>query len=194
MYFFLLTMFVSVGMIFALFAGIMPTSALQIPIFLVGFVMAMVGIMLIYTRTVKTGIIHLIDVANPDHVIWFYIRKDGSVKITSGIRDIESTSVNKELDNAIIHDLKAYRLHDHSIRFVPEGLGYSADANMCVYTQVIDKKTNFEGIKDGRRKIQKQEYQKLIYCDKDDCNGLIKYHIGAPPRCSKCDSKYGGDV
>lgn len=148
----IMIMMIMFGLLITFVAGYMPFMVLQIMFLVVGIIVAFVGIMLVYIRAIKTGAIHLLQPAQPNNMIWFYIQRDGTVKITPAFRRIEGMSESTEM-NAIIQDMKAYRIFDHQVRFVPEHVGHSADVKHCVYAKVMKNKYGFEGIKDGRRKI-----------------------------------------
>lgn len=158
----LLVMF---GLMICGVSGHAPGIALQGLFFIIGIIIAFVGILILYGRAIKTGAIYLLQPAQPDNMIWFYIQRDGTVKITPAFRRIEGMSESKEMDS-IIQDMKAYRIFDHQIRFVPEDLGHSADVKHCVYARIMKNKYGFESIKDGRRKLlfwmheQQPEYLK----------------------------------
>lgn len=140
------------GLLISGISGHAPSPPLQIIFFIGGIMVAFVGMLLLYGRAIKTGAIYLLQSAQPDNMIWFYIQRDGTVKITPAFRRIEGMSESKEMDS-IIQDMKAYRIFDHQVRFVPEDLGHSADVKHCVYARVMKNKYGFESIKDGRRKL-----------------------------------------
>jgi len=147
----LMILMVTAGLVLAGLSGSMPVMILQVMMFVVGILIAFVGMMMLYGRAAKTGAIHLLEQAQPDSMIWFYIQRDGNVKITPSIRRIEGMSENTEI--GYVQDRKSYRLFDHQVRFVPEDLGHTADHRHALYAQVLKTKYGFENLKDGRRKL-----------------------------------------
>lgn len=117
--------------------------------FFVGIVLIMCGVMILAFRIQKTGASYLIRPAKPGYPVWFYIYKDGEVRIVGGERSGEGFVMCKDLD-ADIPDLKSYSLADHKIRFVPEGCAHAVDLDMVEYAQIIDRKHHFENIKKAR--------------------------------------------
>ena len=111
------------GLLMTGMSGAFPNIAFQILFFVLGIIIAFTGITMLYLRAIKTGAIYLLKPAQPNQMIWFYIQRDGTVKITPALRRIEGMSESREMD-AIIQDMKAYRIFDHQIRFVPEDLGH----------------------------------------------------------------------
>jgi len=151
--------FTIMGLMLCGLSGYMPELMLQGMMFIVGMIISLVGLFMLYIRAIKTGAIHLLNTAQPNSVIWFYIQRDGTVKITPAFKRIEGMTESKEMD-AIIQDMKAYRIFDHQIRFVPEDLGHSADVKHCVYARIMKNKYGFESIRDGRRKILDYLYKR----------------------------------
>ena len=138
-------------------SGLLPLEAmvgvpygLRILLFIVGIILVFVGLVMIYGRANKTGAIHLLEWGTPDKIIWFYIYKDGSIKITPAMREVEGQLYNQELD-AQIHEMKSYRLFDHSIRFVPEGTGHAVDLGLCLYAMFLKTKHGFANLRQARK-------------------------------------------
>lgn len=144
--------FVVAGVLTAGLSAFMPWQIMQIFTMMFGLLIAMVGMIMLITRATKTGAVHLLKTAQPHKMLWFYIQKDGQVFITPAFRRAEGMTQSEEM-NAIVQDLKSYRLHDHQIRFVPEGIGHTADVKNVLYATVMKSKYGFEGIRDGRSKI-----------------------------------------
>jgi len=149
-------MLVMFGLIMASLAGLMPASAQEmIPdffrfiLFFVGLILSIMGIMMLQTRANKTGANHLLEFGRPDRIIWFWVQRDGTVKITPAVKEVEGTTYSKDLD-AIINDFKSYRLFDHSIRFVPEGLGHSVDLDVVLYCTLLKNKFGFANLREAR--------------------------------------------
>ena len=160
MLFMMAYMFIFIGVFLAGLFGLMPIDlqigipdVLRMIMFMFGFLLAFVGVFLIQGRALKTGVGHLLEYGNPKKIIWFYVYRDGTIKITPAMRDVEGLLYSKELD-AAVQDMKSYRLFDHSIRFVPEAIGHAADLDMCLYAQVLKTKWGFNIIitaRDGGR-------------------------------------------
>lgn len=156
MIFFLAMMLMLFGITLAGICGVLPIMMVaQIPLFLrillffVGIVMGVVGYMILYGRANKTGAKHLIEPAKRGEHLWFYAYRDGSILITPGIRKVESQLYSPELD-AQIQEFKSYRIFDHSVRFVPEGIGHAIDLGMCLYAQLLRGKYGFERMEEAR--------------------------------------------
>ena len=156
MIFMLVYMFLFFGIFLAGFAGLMPIEIqVMIPpffrviLFFMGFMIAFIGIFILQGRASKTGAGHLLEFGRPGSIIWIYAHRDGTLKITPSIREVEGQLYCKELD-AQIHDLKSYRLFDHSIRFVPEGVGHSVDLDMCLYAGLLKIKYGFSNLREAR--------------------------------------------
>ena len=156
MIFMLLYMLVFFGLFLAGFIGLMPLGVqMQIPEFLrmvfffVGIVIAMLGVSMLHGRAKKTGAEHLLEFGRPGTILWFYVYRDGTVKLTPSIREVEGQLYCKELD-AQVNDLKSYRMFDHSVRFVPEGIGHAVDLDMVLYTTLLKNKYGFTNIREAR--------------------------------------------
>jgi hypothetical protein len=163
MVFFLAIMLMLFGFILAGISGILPIMMVaQIPLFLrlmlfiVGMVIAIVGYIILYGRADKTGAKYLINPAKRGEHLWFYAYRDGSILITPGIREVESQLYSPELD-AQIQEYKSYRIFDHSVRFVPEGIGHAIDLGMCLYVQLLRGKYGFERIEEARETASQLE-------------------------------------
>lgn len=156
MIFMLAYVFLFFGIVLAGMSGLMPIEIIiGVPMFLrtmlffVGFIISLVGLIILHGRAVKTGAVHLLEFGRPGKIIWFYVYKDGSIKITPSVREIEGHLYSRELD-ALIHELKSYKLFDHSVRFVPEGTGHAVDLGMCLYATFLKTKYGFAGLKEAR--------------------------------------------
>lgn len=117
-----------------------------------GFMIATIGMMMLWIRAKKTGAEHIINPGRPGNIIWFYVYRDGTIKITPSIREVEGQLYSKELD-AQIHDLKSYRLFDHSVRFVPEGIGHAVDLDMILYVTLLKSKYGFNNVMEARKGV-----------------------------------------
>lgn len=157
MIFMLLYMLVFFGLFLAGFIGLMPLGVqagipdfLRVIFFFVGIVIAMLGVSMVHSRAKKTGAEHLLEFGKPGNILWFYVYRDGTVKITPSMREVEGQLYCRELD-AQVNDLKSYRLFDHSIRFVPEGIGHAVDLDMVLYTTLLRNKYGFTNIREVRK-------------------------------------------
>jgi hypothetical protein len=157
MMFVLSYMLVMTGLFLAGFMGLMPLNIqlmvptiLRIALFAVGMVLAFFGVFLPHSRAKKTGAEHLIDPGRPGTIIWFYVHRDGTVRITPAIREVENALYAPELD-ALVHEMKSYRLFDHSVRFVPEGIGHAVDLDMCLYVTLLKNKYGYQNLREARK-------------------------------------------
>jgi len=156
MLFFFFYMMIIFGFIMGGIVGLMPLQEqIFIPdyfrfiMFGVGFCLVFVGASLVHGRARKTGAEHLLEFGKPGSIIWFYIYKDGTIKITPAMREVEGQLYSKELD-AQIQEMKSYRLFDHSVRFVPEGTGHAIDLGMCLYAAFLKTRHGFANIREAR--------------------------------------------
>ena len=124
---------------------------LRILLFLVGIIIACVGYILLWGRAKKTGADHILEPGRPSRILWFYVYRDGTIKITPAMREVEGQLYSPELD-AQIQDMKSYRLFDHPVRFVPEGVGHAVDLGKCLYAQFLKTKYGFENMREARQK------------------------------------------
>jgi len=124
----------------------------RVVFFFLGGIISAIGLIILRGRAEKTGSIHLLEFGRPGTVNWFYFYKDDTMKITPAIRDVEAQLYSKELD-AQITELKSYRLFDHSIRIVPEGVGHAVDLDMVLYSNLFRSKWGFQSIRSARRNI-----------------------------------------
>ena len=156
MIFALVYMFLFFGIFLAGLAGLMPMeyqaiipSYFRMILFFIGMIISFIGIVILQGRASKTGAVHLLEFGRPGKIIWFYAFRDSTLKITPAMREVEGQLYSKELD-AQIHDLKSYRLFDHSVRFVPEGVGHAADLDMCLYAGLLKTKYGFSNLRQAR--------------------------------------------
>ena len=156
MFFFLAFMLVFVGIFIAGLQTFMPLDMIfTMPqgfgylLFIFGIVLAGVGLFLLYARASKVGATHLIAPGKPEKILWFYIYKDDTLRIVPARRDVEGFSHSKQLD-AEVQELKSYRLQEHSVRIVPEGIGHCVDLNACIYAYFLKTKKGFKTISDAR--------------------------------------------
>jgi len=144
------------GLFMAGAIGLMPImSQVGIPDFLrymffgIGCLLAFIGLVIIQSRASKTGTIHLLEFGKPGTINWIVVYPDGTCLITPAIRQVQGHLYSKELD-ALIKDFKSYRLFDHSIRFVPDGVGHSVDLGKCLYATFLKTKWGFSNIREAR--------------------------------------------
>lgn len=116
---------------------------------LVGMLIVFMGVVLVWTRTVKTGANHLINPGRPGTVLWFFFYADGECRILPSKRAGEGQLYNEELDSQII-DVKTYSLCDHKIRIVPEVVGHAVDLDYVGYVDVIQNKYGFDNLRQAR--------------------------------------------
>ena len=159
MIFALAFLFLIVGLTLCGVIGLMPLQIqMVIPdmfrflFFFIGGLISAIGLVILRGRAEKTDAIHILEYGRPGTVNWFYFYKDGTMKITPAIRDVEGQLYSKELD-AQISELKSYRLFDHSIRIVPEGVGHAVDLDMVLYANLFKTKWGFRSISAARKNI-----------------------------------------
>ena len=157
MYFGLLYILFLIGLVIASFCGLMPGSIqLMIPYyfrflaFMVGAMLGFIGIVMLWIRARKTGAAHLIAPGRPGVINWFYIYKDGEVRLTPGMRAGEGQLYNDDLD-AQIPDVKTYSMCDHKVRFVPEVVGHAVDLDYVMYVNLLDSMLGFENLREARK-------------------------------------------
>ena len=119
---------------------------------LFGVILGVAGLSIISIRLKKTGIEHIFKPGTPGNILWFYIYKDGQVRITPSMRVGEGLLYGDELD-ATIPDTKKYQLADHQIRFVAEELGYSVDMGLARYAKVLKSKYGFANLQELRNRL-----------------------------------------
>jgi len=157
MYFGLLYILFLVGIIISSFCGLMPGQLQHmIPYyfrflaFMVGAMLGFIGIVMLWIRARKTGAAHLIAPGRPGVINWFYIYKDGEVRLTPGMRAGEGQLYNDDLD-AQIPDVKTYSMCDHKVRFVPEVVGHAVDLDYVMYVNLLDSMLGFENLREARK-------------------------------------------
>jgi hypothetical protein len=157
MLFFIAAMIIIFGVMLTGISSLLPIESLiyfpyvlRITFFMVGVILVFLGLSLISGRAKKTGANHLLEWGRPDKILWFYVYKDGSIKITPAMREVEGQIYSPELD-AQIHEMKSYRLFDHSVRFVPEGVGHAVDLGLCLYASFLKTKHGFDSLRHARR-------------------------------------------
>jgi len=146
----IIMMFVGItfGSICGFIGGYIPMEFKAICFFL-GLMFPIIGIILLYLRCLKTGVIHLINPGRPDLINWLYIYADGELKILPSIRKGEGFLYSPNID-AVIPDAKTYSLCDHRIRIVPERLGHAIDTNKVLYAQFLRTKFGYTNLREAR--------------------------------------------
>lgn len=159
MYFGLLFIALTAGVFLGSFCGMLPVEILQfIPssfrviMFVFGYIIALAGFMLLFGRARKTGADNLINPSNPGTVLWFFVYRDGEIRITPSIRTGEGQLYNPMLDSQIF-DVKTYSIADHKVRIVPEIVGHAVDLDYVMYVDLLKSKFGFENIKEVRDNI-----------------------------------------
>ncbi len=148
----LMFMLIVMGSMISLLGLFMPAGYEMLSIFfwMGGLMMSIMGGFMVWSRAHKTGVFHFLDSARPGDIKWLYAEPDGTIKITAAMREVESSLYSKELD-ALIKDLKSYKLFDHSVRIVPAGIGHSVDLDICLYAHMLKTKWGFNSIREARR-------------------------------------------
>lgn len=166
MYFIMAIMFVVIGITMAgiadfvpaftvdQFGNLMPVipDSLKMILFFVGMILSVMGVIMLWLRATKTGANLLIAPGRPDRILWFYVFKDGTIRIVNAARDVEGFTYSKTLDTEAT-EMKSYRLFDHHVRIIPEGIGSATDLGACLYCYFIRTKHGFKSIKDARETI-----------------------------------------
>jgi len=156
MIFFMTYMMLFFGITIAGVIGLLPLQAqfgvpdsFRFVLFIFGMIICYVSLIMLHGRAIKTGVHHFIEPGRPDKIIWLYVHRDGSIKLTPSMREVEGQLYSKELD-AQIQDMKSYRLFDHPVRIVPEGTGHAIDLGMCLYAQFLKTKYGFANLREAR--------------------------------------------
>lgn len=153
MIFFLVYLFMFAGVAIMGMGMMMPAGlpeSLNFMLFTVGVMVLATGIIILHSRALKTGVVHFLDFPRPERVIWLYAHRDGTIKIVPSQRTVEGQLYSPELD-ARIQDLKSYKIFDHQIRIVPEGIGHAVDLDFILYTTMLESKWGFENLKEARQ-------------------------------------------
>jgi hypothetical protein len=167
MYFGLAFMAIMGGMFLSSFCGLMPLyyqpiipDYFRFILFIVGVVVAVAGFMLLVIRAKKTGAHHIINPSAPGSVLWFFVYRDGDIRITPSFRTGEGQLYNPELDSQIF-DVKTYNLADHKVRIVPEIVGHAVDLDYVMYVDLLNSKYGFENIREVRQDILTRLKEKI---------------------------------
>lgn len=159
MIFFLVFMLTFFGLFLCGIIGLLPLETqfiipemFRMIMFLLGCVITFMGLMILLSRAKKTGSNHLLEFGKPGTINWLYVHSDGTIAITPALREVEGQLYSPSLD-AQIKDLKSYRIFDHSIRIVPEGIGHAVDLDMVLYANLLKTKYGFASLKDARKNV-----------------------------------------
>jgi len=151
MIFTLMVMLFGIGIMIEVMGLFMPEYMIIFLLF--GAIIQSVGIMILWMRIKEIGVDKLLPKSKVGEVIWFYIRKNGTVEILKAMQCGEGFMKEGWNDRNIVRDIKSYQMRDLQVRFVPEDLGFSADYKLALYCSKMAKEHGIEGIRDGRRKI-----------------------------------------
>jgi len=159
MYFGLFFIMLMVGGLMMGFCGLMPPELQPIippffrfALFILGFMLPIMGFMMLVGRARKTGADKLIKPSIPGTVLWFFFYRDGKIRITDAIRTGEGQLYNPLLDSQVF-DVRSYTLADHKVRIVPEVVGHAADLDFVLYVNVLKGRFGFESLKDVRTSL-----------------------------------------
>ena len=122
----------------------------RILMFIIGLIFVFVGPLLVHMRAINTTTNHIIEPSKPGRINWLYAYKDGEIMFTPSMREVGSQLYNKELDAQIVADLKSYKMYDHHIRIVPEGLAFSQDLDYVLFADLLKTKHGYENLKEAR--------------------------------------------
>ena len=134
--------------------------------FIFGAIIAFCGMFLMTMRAIKTGANLLINPASTknDSVLWFYIKRNGTVKIIPAT-EMKNAGGLIKADNTdvIVQDVvkPPYRIADHQVRFIPEGSGYASSHMFVLYAKVLKDKHKLEDLHHGRFNILTKLNKKL---------------------------------
>ena len=149
MYFGMLFITITIGVFLGSFCGLLPVdlqmgipNSFRVILFIFGYIIALSGFMLLYGRSRKTGADNLITPSRPGTVLWFFVYRDGEIRITPSIRTGEGQLYNPMLDSQIF-DVKTYSIADHKVRIVPEIVGHAVDLDYVMYVDLLKSKFGF---------------------------------------------------
>jgi len=167
MYFGILFLTTMLGIIIAGFCGLMPADVQpQIPYwfrflgFMIGGILPLVGMNMLMIRAKRTGADELMKPGRVGTILWFFIYRDGEVRITPAKRAGEGQLYNDDLESQII-DVKTYSLADHKIRFVPEVLGHAANIDFLYYVNVLKTRYGFDNLREARAGLVDKVLRKI---------------------------------
>jgi len=123
----------------------------RILMFAIGAIFTIIGPVLVHMRAINTTTHHIIEPSKPGRINWLYAYKDGELIFTPSMREVGSQLYNKQLDAQIVADLKSYKMYDHNIRVVPEGLAFSQDLDYVLYADLLKGKHGLENLKEARQ-------------------------------------------
>lgn len=118
--------------------------------FAVGAIFVIIGPILVHIRSINTTTNHIIEPGKPGRINWLYAFKDGELIFSPSMREVGSQLYNEKLDAQIVSDLKSYKMYDHNIRIVPEGMAFSQDLDYVLYVNLLKSKHGYESLKEAR--------------------------------------------
>lgn len=123
---------------------------LRLLLFVIGFVLIILPTILIHSRALKTTLVHILEPGSPWKINWMYVYKDGEIIFTPSFRAGGKQLYNEALDAQLVADPKAYKIFDHNIRVVPEGLAFSQDLDYVLQAEVYKGRWGFENMRELR--------------------------------------------
>ena len=136
------------------------SPVMYVAMIFMGMIIQSIGVIILFTRAHKTGLIHLLEFANPDKINWLFVRNDNTITITPALREIEGFETAPKLKDAVIKHVKSYRFFDHNIRIVKEGQHFSTDLDMCIYAKFLKLK-GIQNILQARKMNVNKEYKRI---------------------------------
>jgi len=133
------------GVVMILIGNYMPGGYV---FFILGMILIITGPLMVHLKLMKTRLAYFLENPRNDTVLWLYVRKGGEIDITPAFKRIEGMLESPEHD-ALVHELKAYRMCGHSVRLVAEGHGHAADLGLCLYAQWL-KRNGIESLHQAR--------------------------------------------
>ena len=167
MYFMFAFMLLIFGIIVAGICTVLPWEMfvtipmdIRIIMFIFGFMLPILGYVMLYTRAKRIGADHLIAPRKPGTVLWFYFYRDNEMIITPAMRSGEGQLYNSRMDSQII-DVKTYTLGDKKIRIVPEVVGHAVDLDYVMYADLLKTQHGYENLKEARESFPDRVMQKF---------------------------------
>jgi len=167
MYFGIAFIAITAGVFLGSFCALLPIDlqigipdSFRVIMFIFGYIISITGLLMLFGRAKKTGADCLINPSRPGTVLWFFVYRDGEIRITPSIRTGEGQLYNPMLDSQIF-DVKTYSIGDHKIRIVPEVVGHAVDLDYVMYVDLLKSKYGFENIKEVRDNIFDKLKQRL---------------------------------
>jgi len=157
MYFGIMFILFTIGVVLAGLVGMVPGFYqpaipywFRFMMWFFGTIISYTGIIILWGRTRRLGVNHLINPGRPGNVLWLYFYADGECRILPSKRVGEGQLYNEELDSQIM-DVKTYSLCDHKIRIVPEVVGHAVDLDYVLYVNLLETQYGFENLREARQ-------------------------------------------